>query len=454
MGTTVLVVDDEKSILQSLRGVLMDEGYQVLTAESGETALSLIKEEMPDAVMLDIWLPGIDGVETLKQIKQTIPQVPIIMISGHGSIETAVKATKLGAYDFIEKPLTLEKVILTLKNALNFSRLAEENLFLRQKISSRQEITGQSESILQLKHQIDMVAPTDAGVFITGENGTGKELVALSIHAKSRRAHKPLVEVNCAAIPEELIESELFGHEKGSFTGAAETKRGKFDLAHDGTLFLDEIGDMSLKTQAKILRILQEKKFERVGGAKTITIDVRVITATNKNLEEQIGKGNFREDLYYRLNVIPLHVPSLRERREDIPLLAEEFLQRYVAVTSDTTKSITPSGMELLMAYNWPGNVRELKNMIERLVILTPGREIGYQDISRHLVKSTFEDISFAGAGDQLLREARVIFEREFLSKKLALYKGNISRTAQAVGIERSHLYKKLKALGLISEKE
>jgi two-component system, NtrC family, nitrogen regulation response regulator NtrX len=454
MGATVLVVDDEKSILQSLSGVLMDEGYKVLTAESGETALGLIKEEIPDAIMLDIWLPGIDGVETLKQIKQTIPEVPIIMISGHGSIETAVKATKLGAYDFIEKPLSLEKVILTLKNALNFSRLAEENIFLRQKISSPQEITGESEPIMQLKRQIEIVAPTEAGVLITGENGTGKELVALSIHAKSRRAHKPLVEVNCAAIPEELIESELFGHEKGSFTGAAETKRGKFDLAHGGTLLLDEIGDMSLKTQAKILRILQEKKFERVGGAKIITIDVRVIAATNKNLEEQMRKGDFREDLYYRLNVIPLHVPSLRERREDVPLLAREFLQRYTATTGDALKTITSSGMELLMAYHWPGNVRELKNIIERLVILSPRREIDVQDISRYLVKNAFEDVPLTGSDDRPLREAKAGFEREFLSRKLLLYRGNISRTAQAVGIERSHLYKKLKALGLISDKE
>jgi two-component system nitrogen regulation response regulator NtrX len=454
MGATILVVDDEKSILKSLRGVLMDEGYSVLTAESGETALSLIKEHMPDAVMLDVWLSGMDGVETLKLLKQTIPHIPIIMISGHGSIETAVKATKLGAYDFIEKPLSLEKVILTIKNALNFCRLAEENLFLRQKISPRQELTGQSDLIFQLKHQIDMVAPTDASVLITGENGTGKELVALSIHAKSRRASKPLVEVNCAAIPEELIESELFGHEKGSFTGAAETKRGKFDLAHGGTLFLDEIGDMSLKTQAKILRILQEKKFERVGGSKTITVDVRVIAATNKNLEEQIGKGYFREDLYYRLNVIPLHIPPLRERREDVPVLAEEFLQKYAAETNDLPKTIIPSAMEFLMAYNWPGNVRELKNIIERLVILTAGWEIGDQDISRYLTKSTLDEMPLSENGDQPLREAKIRFEREYLSKKLAFYKGNISRTAQAVGIERSHLYKKLKALGLISDKE
>jgi len=454
MDETILVVDDEKSILASLGGVLADEGYAVLTAETAESAIEMIREDSPDAVMLDIWLPGMDGIEALQKIKRISPGLPVIMISGHGNVETAVQATKLGAFDFIEKPLSLEKVVLTVENALRLWKLEQENLLLREQVAPKRQITGESEPIVQLKRQIEIVAPTNAWVLVTGENGTGKELVARSIHAKSKRNDKPLVEVNCAAIPEELIESELFGHEKGAFTGATESRRGKFDLANQGTLFLDEIGDMSMKTQSKILRILQEKKFERVGGAKTHTVDVRVIAATNKDLEAEIEQGAFREDLYYRLNVIPIHVPTLRDRPGDIPLLCVEFLEDYAATTSAQAKSISPEGMDILLKYHWPGNVRELKNFIERIVILTPGEVIGPEDVSRFLTRKPNEDPSLIAMEGDSLKDAKKNFEREFLRRKLAAYEGNIAKTAQAVGVERSYLYKKLKSLDLLDEKE
>ncbi|MDP2725426.1 MAG: sigma-54 dependent transcriptional regulator, partial [Syntrophales bacterium] len=312
MGKTILIVDDEESICQSLSGVLADDGYEIMTAASGEEALKIVGEELPNLVLLDIWLPGIDGIETLKIIKSEHPEIRVIMMSGHGTIETAVKATKLGAFDFIEKPLSLDKVLLIVNHALDMTRLEEENILLKQKVAHEYELTGSSEAIMELKEIISLVAPTNAWILIMGENGTGKELVARSLHKQSKRVHKPFIEVNCAAIPEELIESELFGHEKGAFTGATEKKRGKFDLAHEGTLFLDEVADMSLKAQAKILRILQEKKYERVGGAKVIATDVRVLAATNKDLENEMEAGRFRQDLYYRLNVIPLRVPPLR----------------------------------------------------------------------------------------------------------------------------------------------
>ena len=340
MNETILVVDDEVSICQSLKAILEDEGYQVLVAGSGEEAIKIVAEEMPQLVLLDIWLPGIDGLETLKAIHTAHPNVLIIMMSGHGTIETAVRATKLGAFDFIEKPLSLDKVIILVNNALNVVRLEEENILLKQKVSHQYELTGTSPVITELKEMIGIVAPTNAWILIMGENGTGKELVARSIHHLSRRSHKPIVEVNCAAIPEELIESELFGHEKGAFTGATEKKRGKFDLAHEGTIFLDEVADMSLKAQAKILRILQEKKFERVGGNKVIDMDVRVLAATNKDLEKEMEAGRFRQDLYYRLHVIPLHVPPLRDRKEDIPFLAERFLSGLCRERGSATEDL------------------------------------------------------------------------------------------------------------------
>jgi two-component system nitrogen regulation response regulator NtrX len=449
MNETILVVDDEVSICQSLKAILEDEGYQVLVTGSGEEALRVVAEEMPQLVLLDIWLPGMDGLETLKAIRAAHPNMLIIMMSGHGTIETAVKATKLGAFDFIEKPLSLDKVMILVNNALNLVRLEEENILLKQKVSHQYELTGTSPVITELKEMIGIVAPTNAWILIMGENGTGKELVARSIHHLSRRSHKPIVEVNCAAIPEELIESELFGHEKGAFTGATEKKRGKFDLAHEGTIFLDEVADMSLKAQAKILRILQEKKFERVGGNKLIDMDVRVLAATNKDLEKEMEAGRFRQDLYYRLHVIPLRVPPLRDRKEDIVHLTERFLQDFAAKEGQQPKTLTDGALEKLMAHDWPGNVRELKNIIERLIILTPSNEIRVEDIPELSIKTepeeSLQEVPTA-AGDSL-RDARLDFERQFILKKLEEYDGNISKTAEAIGLERSNLHKKLKSL-------
>jgi two-component system nitrogen regulation response regulator NtrX len=364
-----------------------------------------------------------------------------------------VKATKLGAFDFIEKPLSLERVIIVVNNALNVVRLEEENILLKQKVSHQYELTGVSPLITELKEMIGIVAPTNAWILIMGENGTGKELVARSIHHLSRRSHKQIVEVNCAAIPEELIESELFGHEKGAFTGATEKKRGKFDLAHEGTIFLDEVADMSLKAQAKILRILQEKKFERVGGNRVIDMDVRVLAATNKDLEKEMEAGRFRQDLYYRLHVIPLKVPPLRDRKEDIPYLAERFLQDFAGKEGLQTKTITDAAMEKLMAHSWPGNVRELKNIIERLIILTPSNDIDVDDIPPLRVgrEQDFSSPESFAAGDSL-KDARLDFERQFIIKKLEEYDGNISRTAEAIGLERSNLHKKLKALKVVTK--
>ena len=453
MNETILIVDDEVSICQSLKAILEDEGYQVLTAGSGEDAIKVVAEEMPQLVLLDIWLPGMDGLETLKAIKAAHPNVLVIMMSGHGTIETAVKATKLGAFDFIEKPLSLDKVIILVNNALNVVRLEEENILLKQKVSHQYELTGASPLITELKEMISIVAPTNAWILIMGENGTGKELVARSIHHLSRRSHKPIVEVNCAAIPEELIESELFGHEKGAFTGATEKKRGKFDLAHEGTIFLDEVADMSLKAQAKILRILQEKKFERVGGNKVIDMDVRVLAATNKDLETEMEAGRFRQDLYYRLHVIPLRVPPLRDRKEDIPALADRFLQDFAAKEGQPVKRFTEDAMECLKAHDWPGNVRELKNIIERLIILTPSAEIKAEDIPDLGMKIMHDGMASESliAGDSL-RDARMDFERQFILKKLEEFDGNISKTAEAIGLERSNLHKKLKSLKVVTK--
>jgi len=449
MKRTVLVVDDEESICSSLRGILLDEGYEVLTANSGEEAIKVIDEELPNLVLLDIWLPGMDGIETLKQIRTDHPQIRVVMMSGHGTIETAVKATKLGAFDFIEKPLSLEKVILVVDHALDMVRLEEENLILKQKVVHDYELTGESEPIMALKEMIDIVAPTNAWILIMGENGTGKELVARSIHRKSKRANRPFIEVNCAAIPEELIESELFGHEKGAFTGATAAKRGKFDLAHEGTIFLDEVADMSLKAQAKILRILQEKKFERVGGTKPISMDVRVLAATNKELEKEMESGRFRQDLYYRLNVIPLVVPPLRERKEDIPVLVKRFLKDFAQREGEAEKTISDDALALFQDHDWPGNVRELKNFTERLVIMTPELIITDKDIP-----SLEKEIHGEAAEDTTpladsFRAAKVDFEKNFIARKLQEFDGNISKTAEAIGLERSNLHRKIKAYGL-----
>ena len=447
-SATILIVDDEEGIRRSLKGVLEDEGYRVLLAEDGDKALSLMEEESPDLVLLDIWMPGKDGMVVLEEIRRGWPMLPVVMISGHGSIDLAVRATKLGAYDFVEKPLSLDKVLLTLRNALNYSFLEEENRRLRQQVRPRDEITGTSPAIQRLKEQVRIIAPTSSFVLIHGENGTGKEVVARAIYKQSRRSQGPFVEVNCAAIPEELIESELFGHEKGAFTGATQMRRGKFDLAHQGTLFLDEIGDMSLSTQAKILRVLQEQRFQRVGGNRYIQVDVRVIAATNKNLEEEIRAGRFREDLYHRLNVIPIDVPPLRERLEDIPLLVEEFVEEFAKLRGYPRKKFSPEVMKAFEEYSWPGNVRELKNVVERLLILARSDVVKLQDLKPPVwfgPKERAKTPSFP----QTLKEAREAFEKAFIQEKLEEFGWNISRTAEAIGLDRSHLHKKMRELGI-----
>ncbi len=454
MPATLLVVDDEPQILQAVSGILQDEGFEVLTAPDGETALKTVAEANPHLVLLDIALPGRDGLEILQELKARNPALPVVMISAYGSVENAVKATRLGAYDFIEKPPNAENILLTVRNALEMARLSEENRRLRLQATPAREIVGRSEAVQRLREQLRMVAPTNASVLITGENGTGKELVARALHAFSNRSHKPFVEVNCAAIPEDLIESELFGHEKGAFTGATSRRQGKFDLAHEGTLFLDEIGDMSLKTQAKILRILEEQRFERVGGSRPIQVDVRVVAATNKNLAEEIQRGAFREDLYHRINVIPLHVLPLRERREDIPLLAKHFLQELARENDAPAKTLSPKALEALTNQPWPGNVRELKNFVWRLAILTPGPQIELADL--HL---TPQPAAAAGGLDRLLeiadfREARALFEKEYLRRQLEECGGSVSNLAEKIGLERSHLYRKLKACGVEPGKE
>ncbi len=445
---SILIVDDENSIRQSLEGILEDEGFRTLFAATGEECLNLIQIEDPDLILLDIWMPGIDGLETLKKIKQTRPQQLVVMMSGHGSIETAVKATRLGAFDFIEKPLSLEKVLLSIQNAMKIGQLVAENRALKEKIGHDYQMIGNSSAIDQLKQQIKMAAPSAGWVLISGENGTGKELVARAIHQQSTRSEKPFIEINCAAIPEELIESELFGHEKGAFTGATAARKGKFDQANGGTLFLDEIGDMSLKTQAKILRILQEHKFDRVGGNRTIEVDVRVIAATNKDLQKEIKSGEFREDLFFRLNVLPFQVPPLRNRKDDIPRLCNHFLRFFCGKESREIKSISDEALKALIAYNWPGNVRELKNLIERLVIMTPGKTINPSDLPLG-INQINPQRETPDLGSTVLpnsyREAKEVFEKQFLREKLRKNDWNVSKTAEEIGLERSNLHRKIK---------
>jgi two-component system, NtrC family, nitrogen regulation response regulator NtrX len=448
MFPSVLIVDDEPSILQSLGGLLSDEGFEVTTAANGYEALKIIDTESPDLVLLDIWMPGIDGIETLKEIKKGNPTIQVIIITGHGTIETAVNATKLGAYDLIEKPLSIDKVIVAINNALNFRRLEEENKYLRKKSLEKNSISGDSPKTRELKNNIAKAAPTDTWILIMGENGTGKELVARTIHHLSSRADRALIDVSCAAIPEDLIESELFGHEKGVFSETTSKKIGKFELASGGTIFLDEIGDMSLKTQAKILRVLQEQKIQRVGGSRTINVDVRVIAASNKNLEEEIERGRFREDLFYRLNVLPIVVPPLRQRVEDIPILVDTFLEEFAVLNRCKRKEITPGALAILKKYAWPGNVRELKNLVERLAIMVETDAIGSKDIPDAYNFDVCLEPDLSGA--QLfqvddLKEAKQAFEKEFISLKLAQHQNNVTKTAESIGVGRSYLHKKIK---------
>ena len=451
MYSTILVVDDEASIRQSLSGLLSDEGFEILTASNGYEALKVIDAESPDLVLLDIWMPGMDGIETLKEIKKESPYIQVIIITGHGTIETAVQATKLGAFDFIEKPLSIDKVIVAINNALNFRRLEEENKYLRKKTLERHSINGNSPAVQELKKQIMTAAPSDAWILISGENGAGKELVARTIHQLSSRAAEPMVDVNCAAIPDELIESELFGHEKGAFTGATTKKRGKFELASRGTIFFDEIGDMSLRTQGKILRVLQEKQFQRVGGNRTLDLDVRVIAASNKSLEEEITRGRFRKELFYRLNVIPIQVPPLRERLQDVPLLVDTFLAESARKNRSPKKEMDAEALELLCGYPWPGNVRELKNLIERLAIMVKRDSIGRADIPQPYNPAARPVVQPATSAPFFMpswEEARRAFEREFLRLKLMENDNDPVRTAQAIGVEPDYLDARIQALG------
>ena len=444
----ILVVDDEPGIRQSLCGVLEDDGYVCSAVESGEECLTEVARQPYDIVLLDVWLPGIDGLETLARIQEIpIPDRPeVVIISGHGTIETAVKATKLGAFDFIEKPLTIEKVTVVVKNALEQRRLQLEVRRLKE-TDHVPRIIGESVSMKALRQQLDLMAGTNGRVLIYGESGTGKELVAHALHAMSPRANEAFVDVNCAAIPEELIESELFGHRKGSFTGAQEDKVGKLQKADGGTLFLDEVGDMSLKTQAKVLRALEEQRFEPVGAAESIQVDVRVVAATNKNLEDEIERGNFREDLFYRLNVIPFYVPPLRERIEDIALLADHFLKEFTTEYGRKPKELTPEAYRVLEEYTWPGNVRELRNLMERIVIMNPQIRVD----AHHIPLNPSRRAVFERPLDRFgsLQEVREAAEREYILKKLEEAKGNVSRTAELLGLERSNLYRKMKSLGI-----
>ncbi len=455
MSATILIVDDEVSILNSLSSILEDEGYEVLVAKSGAEALKIFAADPPDLVLLDISMPEMDGLETLRRIRESAPQAMVMMMSGHGTIETAVKAIKLGAYDYIEKPLSLENVTLRVKHALDQHRLEQENLSLRTKVEKRFELVGASPAMQRLRQLIATAGPTNSRVLISGENGTGKELVARAIHQQSPRAERPFVAVNCAAIPETLIESELFGHEKGAFSGATSMKRGQFEQADGGTLFLDEIGDMSLNTQAKVLRVLQEQQFTRVGGTRLLKVDVRVLAASNKDLPKEIERGTFREDLFYRLNVVPIDVPPLRERREDIPLLVRHFMQLNAEEQGLKVKQVSPEAMELLQQYDWPGNIRELRNLIERLLIMVPGNviEASHVAMSLHSRPAVAAPAVTAPAGSLLakhydsLRDARNAFEKEYISRKLREHNWNISRTADDLKIERSHLHRKIKLL-------
>ena len=450
-GEHILIVDDEPAIRATLRGVLEDEGYRVTAVGSGADALRLVTDEAPDLTFLDVWMERMDGLETLAEVRRLRPDAIVVMISGHGTIETAVKATRLGAYDFIEKPLSLEKTLLIVARALEHARLERENAALRESLEARAEIIGDSEPVRRLREHIATAAPTNGRVLIHGENGSGKELVARAIHAQSARRERPFVEVNCAAIPEELIESELFGHEKGAFTGALARRRGKFELADGGTLFLDEIGDMSLKTQAKVLRALEEQAFERVGGKDTIQVDVRVIAASNRDLEALIRAGRFREDLYYRLNVIPIEVPALRTRKDDITKLVDHFVAVFCAENGKRPKTVSGEALGYFLAYDWPGNVRELRNMVERLVIMAPGDVVGADDLPAPLRP---KDAAATPEGhERSLRDARDHFERAFIIAELRANDWNMTRTAERLGIERSHLYRKIKAYGITPPK-
>ena len=443
-----LIVDDESSIRTTLSGVLNDEGWSTITAENGKEGISKMAHSQPDLVFLDVWMSGMDGIATLQKMREFLPNIPIVIMSGHANIETAVKATKLGAFDFLEKPLSLEKILPLLEHAYQIKEIAASSENIGDLV-----FVGDCPAIKKISRQMELVAPKNSWVLITGENGTGKEVVARMVHSKSSRANKTFVAVNCAAIPEELIESELFGHTKGAFTNAVTNKKGKFEMASGGSLFLDEIGDMSLRTQAKILRILQEQCFEKVGGTETVHVDVRVIAATNKELIKEIDEGRFREDLYYRLNVIPFHLPPLRERGDDILKLVDFFLARISIELSEEKKTIVPEARSLFLRYSWPGNVRELKNFLERVCIMSPGIEITYEMIQGSLGSGKLVGQVPSPIETLTLKQAKTDFERSFILEKLEENQWNISKTAEAIGIERSNLHRKIKAFEIETKK-
>ena len=447
---SILIVDDEPGVRSALAGVLRDEGYDVDAVDSGEACLDRLARQAYDVVVLDVWLPGMDGLATLARMRERQFDAQVVIISGHGSVESAVRAIKMGAFDFVEKPLSLDKTVLVVRNALRQRRLEAENLALRAKVDAQHTMIGESYAMVKLREHVAMAAPTNGRVLIFGENGTGKELVARTIHAMSRRRSGPFVEVNCAAIPEELIESELFGHVRGSFTGAVADRRGKFELAHGGTIFLDEIGDMSVKTQAKVLRVLQEQVMEPVGGSVQIRVDARVLAATNKDLLVEIKAGRFREDLFFRLNVVPIFVPSLRERSGDIPLLADHFMAMLAREYGRRPKTFEADAIAALQRYSWPGNVRELRNLVERLMIMVPGDRVCVRDLSflDHGVDAGARPDGPEGPIERL-HEARDEFERRHILRALAAQHGNISRTADVLGVERSNLYRKMRAFGI-----
>jgi two-component system, NtrC family, nitrogen regulation response regulator NtrX len=445
MSNSVLIVDDERGIRETLRGVLEDEGFEAETVESGEDCLKSVEQKNFSCILLDVWLPGIDGLETLKLLREQGNDSAVVMISGHGNIETAVNATKLGAFDFIEKPLSIEKTILTVRNAIRARDLERLNAQLAETLNQEYAMIGDSVVMRALRKQISIVAPTDGRILISGESGTGKELVARAIHNQSKRRNAPFVEINSAAIPEELVESELFGYAKGAFSGANQSKKGKFEIADGGTLFLDEIGDMSPRVQAKMLRVLEEQRFEPVGSNTAIKTDVRVISATNKNLDELIESGDFRHDLFYRLNVIPFQIPPLRERLEDVPALVEHFNRKFSTSYGKRPKQFTKEAVEAMQNYAWLGNVRELKNTIERIVIMTTKQKITPEDLPIMAEDappaSSYRFPSF--------KEATDAYQREYIQRKIAEAGGNISKAAEAMGVDRTHLHRRIKALGI-----
>jgi len=449
MYPAVLIVDDESTIIDSLEGILSDDGFEVIHAFNGYEALKKIDSYSPDIVLLDIWMPGMDGLDTLKEIKQHHPTLPVVMITGHGSIESAVDATKSGAFDFLEKPLSIDKVILTINNALNFRKLEEENRYLRKKAIDKNSITGTSPAVQKLYGEIMAAAPTDTSILITGENGTGKEMVARTIHQFSKRPEGPFIIINCAAVPEEHLESELFGYEKGAFEGATAKNRGKFELAGGGTLFLDEIGDMSVSTQAKMLRALESKTFQRIGSSRTLHMDVRVITSSNKDLEAEIKEGRFREDLFFRLNVIPIHVPSLRERIDDLPILVEFFLTHLAEKSSASKKTLSKEALEILKQWHWKGNVRELKNLMERLFIMVDGDVIGKNDLPAPYnpdIKSlpeTCDERTLIFDMEKLDR-AKAAFEKQFIRFKVDQMNGDLPAAAKQMGASLNLVKKKV----------